>query len=381
MPVDLQLLLNGSAVSDDVFTAMVKLEVEENLDLPDAIQLVLNVSADDDGEPLFVSDPQFGPFANIAVVVTPDGGSAQCIFDGYLLSHHLHLETGTTASRLEAWGQDASWLMNLEEKIQEWVSVTDADAADSIFSDYGISPFSSNHDDDSPSHDDTGHSLMQRGTDIQFLRHLARRSGKLCRVACTDSPGQRTGYFCRPDLTGDAVAVLKLNGAEDERNVVALDLHWDATAPTEVKAAQSTFDDPDEDGATVDVSDSGLTPIDERGLADFTTKTMSVLMTTTVDDEDELSFRAEGLLVNAGWFARCEGETDAARLGVVLRAGDIVQFDGLGALNSGKYLVWSVRHTITVESHRMRFTVVRNAVGPDAQGAAASIESAVGALG
>jgi hypothetical protein len=148
-----------------------------------------------------------------------------------------------------------------------------------------------------------------------------------------------------------------------------------------VKAAQSTFDDPDEDGATVDVSDSGLAPIDERGLADFTTKAMSVLMTTTVDDEDELSFRAEGLLVNAGWFARCEGETDAARLGVVLRAGDIVQFDGLGALNSGKYLVWSVRHTITVESHRMRFTVVRNAVGPDAQGAAASIESAVGALG
>ena len=37
--------------------------------------------------------------------------------------------------------------------------------------------------------------------------------------------------------------------------------------------------------------------------------------------------------------------------------------NGAGSLNSGKYFVWSVRHTIDKDSHRMKFVLVRNAVG------------------
>ena len=40
-----------------------------------------------------------------------------------------------------------------------------------------------------PAHLPDGHTLFQRATDLQFLHGLARRSGKLCRVACTDTPG------------------------------------------------------------------------------------------------------------------------------------------------------------------------------------------------
>ncbi|MBK8211878.1 MAG: hypothetical protein IPK78_19985 [Rhodospirillales bacterium] len=43
--------------------------------------------------------------------------------------------------------------------------------------------------------------------------------------------------------------------------------------------------------------------------------------------------------------------------------GTIAQVDGAGQLHSGNYFVWSVRHTITAESHSMRFVLVRNAVG------------------
>lgn len=48
---------------------------------------------------------------------------------------------------------------------------------------------------------------------------------------------------------------------------------------------------------------------------------------------------------------------------MVLRAGDIVSIEGIGAVNSGNYYVWSVRHMITAGSHKMRFRLVRNAVG------------------
>src|SRR5437879_6283392 len=133
-----QLLLNGSPADDVLITALSSLEVEENADMPGGIQLKLPVDPTDKGDVNWVGDDRLAPFANLAVVATPEGGSKQCIFDGYVLSHQLHLETGTTSSTLEVWGQDASWLMNLEEKVREWVDVTDADVANDIFDAYGV---------------------------------------------------------------------------------------------------------------------------------------------------------------------------------------------------------------------------------------------------
>src|SRR5438132_4425127 len=118
--------------------------------------------------------------------------------------------------------------MNLEEKVREWVDMTDADVADTLFGAYGITPLQDNRDDDSPSHTEDGHTLMQRGSDIQFLRQLARRNGKLCRVNCADKPGKRTGYFAKPNLGGDPVLTLNLSDPTDW-TVHALDIEWDAT--------------------------------------------------------------------------------------------------------------------------------------------------------
>jgi len=336
--------------------------VEENAELPDAVQLTLTVNRTGDGDLDYPSDPRLGPLTNVAVVVQPEGGDSQCIFDGYVLSHQLHLETATTASMLKVWGQDASWLMNLEEKVKEWVNVTDADVANAIFNDYSFDPDPSNTDDDSPAHTEDGHSLMQRASDIQFLRSLARRNGKLCRVTCSATPGQYTGFFAKPDLTADPVVTLNLNDI-DAWNVSSLDISWEATRPTRVTGGQALFDDDDPDAASVDVTDSGLPLLDDNDLASFIGKPMTVLLSAPVDDAGEMQMRAESVLQEAGWFVRCEGEADVSRLHAVMRVATVVQIDGIGTMHSGRYLVWSVRHRINRDAHHMRFVLVRNAVG------------------
>lgn len=358
-----QLLLNGTAVEEELYSALSSLEVEENADLPGAIQLNLAVSRSEAEDLTFVNDVGLQPLANLAVVVAPEDQPDECIFDGYVLAHKLHLETGVTNSTLQVWGQDASWLMNLEEKTREWVDVTDASVANTIFSEYGIAPASENIEDDSPSHTEAGHSLMQRGSDIQFLRSLARRNGKLCRVVCTTTPGERSGYFASPKLEGAPILTLNLNDPE-AWTVRALDFDWDVTRPSAVKASQATFNDNDEDGVSGDASDSELPLLDERSLMDFAGKPMTILLTAPVDDAGELQLRAKSLLRESGWFVRCEGEVDVSRLNAILRVGAVIQIEGVGSLNSGKYYVWSVRHTITAEAHKMKFTLVRNAVGP-----------------
>lgn len=361
MPASYRIEFEGEEVGGELISGAGLLEVEENLETPSAFQLRVPVTRSADGDLSAVGERRFSPFAGVAVVVTPERGSPQCIFDGFVLSQRLHLAPGARDSTLEVWGEDASWLMNLEEKVKEWSDVTDADVATSIFGDYDIAPASGNSEDDSPSHTESKHTLMQRASDIQFLRMLARRSGKLCWVAAGAEPGARTGYFVKPSLQGEAAATLTLEGASG--NVSALDFQWEITRPSAVRARDAMFDSSDEDGVGGETSDSGLPLLSDRGLSDFAGKTMTVMLTATVDDAGELTTRAQSLLREAGWFVRCRGETELSRLGAVLRPGTVVRVDAAGSLNSGKYFVWSVRHVIDVTAHRMHFELVRNAVG------------------
>jgi hypothetical protein len=357
-----QILAAGSPVDASIYGALSAVEVEENADLPGAIQLSVGIAADGSGDLTYVNNSIFAPYSNLAVVVTADGQTPACIFDGYVLSHKLHLDRGMTACTLDVWGQDASWLMNLGETTKEWADVTDVSVASTVFGDYGITPAHDNAQDgdDTATHTESGHTLMQRASDIQFLRQLARRNGKLCRVFCNDQAGARIGYFARPDLSASPTLTLTLN--DPARSMLAeLDIEWDVTRPSEVVAGQDLFtgDTP----ARADVTQSGLPPLAANTLAAFAGKTMSALLTTTVDDNGELQMRAASLLREGGFFVRATGSVDLAALGVVLRVGKVVAVAGVGSVHSGNYYVWSVRHTIKQDSYLMAFVLVRNAVG------------------
>lgn len=356
-----QVIFDGTPADEGFYDGLSSVEVEENADLPDAVKLVLPLSTADD-DVTWVGDARVRPYAGIAVTATPDGGEPQCIFDGYVLSHHVHMQTGVTASTLDVWGQDASVLMGLEEKVREWSGMTDGAVANQVFSEYGFAAAPGNTADDSPAHTEDGHTLMQRGSDIDFLRRLARRSGRWCRVTCAAAAGRRTGFFAVPDLGGDPVVTLNLHDPE-KATVSALDFSWDIARPTAVRASQASLTDTG--AVTADTTQSGLRPLDARDAPSFAGRPTTVMLTTPADAA-ELPRRAAGVLRDAAWFARCEGTADLATLKTVLRVGSVVAVEGVGKLLSGAYLVRTVRHTITAERHTMAFALVRNAVGPAA---------------
>ena len=264
--------------------------------------------------------------------------------------------------------QDASWLMSLEEKTREWANTTDATTATAIFAEYGFSPSPGNFAEDSGVYTEDSHTLMQRGTDYDFLRGLARRSGRFFRVACGPVAGVRIGVFAKPDVSSKPVATIRPNDTEAP-NVSKMDFEWDIMRPTEARASQALFTDPSEDGASGDSIESGLSAMDERDLATFAGRPMKVLLTTAADNAGQLQQRTEALLRESQWFARCSGEADIASLRKLLRAGAIAKVETAGSVHSGKYLVWSVRHNIGQQSHKMNFQLVRNAMGPGPSGA------------
>src|SRR4051794_31607193 len=103
MPGSFQLLLGGTPADEPFYNALASLEVEENVDLPGAIQLSLPVDSTSGGDLSYAGDARLKPFAQLAVVVAPDSQASHCIFDGVVLSHKLHLQTGLTASTLQVW--------------------------------------------------------------------------------------------------------------------------------------------------------------------------------------------------------------------------------------------------------------------------------------
>ena len=112
-------------------------------------------------------------------------------------------------------------------------------------------------------------------------------------------------------------------------------------APTQVATRQASLTDADKDGTVADTSDSGLSALDDRDLATFAGRSSTVVLTAAADD-DELPGRAQGLLREAGWFARCEGTVDISMIKQVLRVGTVIAIENVGQLLSGKYLVRSV---------------------------------------
>ncbi len=356
-----QVLFDGTAVGDDVYDAIGALEVEENLNLPGALRLVLPVS-NDSGDLTWAGDTRIRPYANIAVVATPDGGSPQCVFDGYVISHAVHLQAGITASTVEVRAQDASVLMALDHKTREFAGMTDSAVAQEVFSGHGFTAADVNTADDSPAHTSPGHTLMQRGTDLEFLRRLARRSGRWMWVAAGATPGQRTGYFAVPDLSADPAVTIVMNDPATA-SVPSLDFTWDVSRPSSVFAAQSSLTDSDPSGVNADTTDSGLPLLGARGLREWAGRDVSTRLTTPGDTAD-LPGRAKALLRDAGWFAGCTGTAEMSRLQAVLRVGMVVAISDVGTLLSGNYLCTSVRHTIAANSHTMAFTLARNGVGP-----------------
>jgi hypothetical protein len=355
-------IIVGGQAATDLASAISELDVEENVDMPGAFLISLPVNRTSSGDYDLVNDTRLAPLSNVCITAAGSDGKTQCLIDGYVLSQTAHLDTGTTASTVKVWGQDASWLMNMTEQVKEWADVTDGAVANTIFGNYGMTPDSENLTDDSPAHTSDGHSLMQRGTDAQFLRLLARRNGKLFRVFCTDTPGQRTGSFAKPALDGDPAVTLTLNDAT-AATLDAVDITWDVMRPSATLARQELFTDSDQDGAGGTVSDSGLDALEAQNLAAFAGQAVTSVLTTTVDDGQELTERAQSVLIEAGWFVRCQGTADVGRVGSILRAGTVAQLDAAGSLHSGKYFVWSVRHKITAEKHTMDFVLMRNAVG------------------
>jgi phage protein D len=327
------------------------IEVEQRLGEPAAYRLRYPVDIDEGDLPLLV-EGRLGAGAKLSVLAGTEGGT-QCLVKGPVSGQQILFRHGGGDSVVDVLGGDASIAMDRETKAAVWTDATDSDVVDSIVSDYGWTPDIESTDAQATT---STHDLVQRASDLQFVRRLARRNG-YCFWLTAASDGTITAHFRRPRLDASPVATLRLN--REPPTCTQLSLTWDVERPTSAESEQvDLLDKSTIDGAS---SRSPLSALAATALADIVTDTRSIRVVVPADDAGALRARSEAALIEAGWFVRASCETTANLAGAAIQAGDLVTLEGLGSRHSGKYLVMAARHTIDAADHVIALELARNA--------------------
>ena len=300
-----------------------------------------------DGDLPALSAAAADPGATVTVVASGD-----LLVLGPVTGQRVHLSGEGETSWLDVMGGDRTLEMGQEAKITSWSAMRASDAVTAILAGYGFVPeVTSTGTVFSPA----GHDLVQRGTDLAFVRRLARQHGYLLWLSATPI-GLEIAHFGPPPVSGsgDVTLALHLDGAALDE----LDLAWASDRPT--SATASGVDTGTLETVDASVSESPLPAMAATGLAAANGGAWSTLTVAPGDDAATLTGPGQDVLTEADLFVRARAATSFPRVGRVIHAHTLVDLDGLGSRHSGTWLVASVRHLVDAVSHRMECTFVRN---------------------
>ena len=350
MPQGVAIRVNNAP--DELAASAASVEVTESIGQPTYYRL--DYSFDNEaGDFPMLTEGTFGPGSDLSVLVPAMVGS-ECLVKGPVYGQQIRFQHGGSGSILTVQGADSSIKLDREDKVVAWSNLTDSAAVSSILSEAGLV---SDIETTQAGHFEQKHTLIQRETDLMFIRRLARRNGFLFWVTCNEL-GVETAHFKRPPLDGEGECELIINLTDPKPNVTSLEINWDVERPTQTAATELDLNSKaDISGA---VQSSPLTALGGTPLGSIVTDAQVAHVTAPVDDSGDLQARSEGTLIDASFFLRATGSTTLSSLGKVLRSHTLVNLRGVGTRHSGLWFCSAVKHTIDSSEHRMDFDLIRN---------------------
>ena len=351
---NLKIEFSGSEIPE-LYNDLTSLEVELDEELAGMFRINVALLLQADGTWTYLDDDRLAIWKQVVITAGLEDNSEQLI-SGYITHIRPAFGSGLDDCSLDIWGMDASVLLGREDKLKDWPSHKDSDIASEIFSTHGLTP---KVEDTEVVHDEKVSTIIQRETDIQFLKRLALRNGFECFVDGS------TGYFQPPKLDGDPQKLLAVQFGDDT-NVNRFQLEVNALATANVTMSQVDHD-------TKEVLDSASSPGDQKALgasaadsflgAGMSSGVVAIGKTVTTGSA-EMTALCQGLYNEGEWFITGEGEVAANQYGNVLKPRAPVTIKGIGETYSGVYYVTYVNHVFTADGYIQHFRVKRNGLKP-----------------
>jgi hypothetical protein len=339
----------------DLYPDLLSLEVELDEELAGMFRLTVALRLHADGSWSYLDDDRLVPWQRVVITAGLASDTEQ-LLSGYITHLRPAFGDGLDQCQLEIWGMDASVLMDRDDVLQAWPNKKDSAIAGEVFQRHNLTPQVA---DTGVVHDEDVSTIIQRETDIAFLRRLAQRNGYECFV------DGDTGYFRPPAVDGSPQPVLAVQFG-DQTTVTRFALEVNALAPANVAMFQVDRLNKQELNASADslaLRQLGAKPISSF-LAGGMTPGQAYLGQAVTTGLPEMHALCQELYDRSNWFVTGEGEVDANGYGSVLKPRGIVLIKGVGETHSGMYYVSHVTHSFTADGYTQRFTVKRNALAP-----------------
>jgi hypothetical protein len=382
-----QLAFSDTPVESDFYGDIVSLQVDENSSIANTLRLKVATRLDDHGLWLYLDDIRFDLFTKVSFKVGFTGGDGLAgvlgslgsapggsndglipVFDGYVTSVDFDVGSEPGASAIEIGAMDTSVLMSLEEKTTTWKDVSDSDIAQAIIAKYVTAVQA---DSSLTVHQESDTTIVQRGTDVQFVRELAQRNGMEFYFETDQDSGSVTAYFQAPQLDATPQPDLAVQSGDDS-NLKSFAAHLTGQRPLAVKVAQ--IDVAQNSPNTTQVSNSQLSNLgasDANALiagplgslvTPADTQAQMLVLGPPTSDPTEMQTIAQSVRDEASWFISARGEINSEAYQTVLRPHRLVLVRGAGKAYSGKYYVTRVVHELKGDgSYVQNFEARRNA--------------------
>jgi len=354
------LLIDGAPASQELLQAIQQIEVEDHANMADMLRLRVVIGVKDGCSGWsFVDDDIFGRLVNIRISVAVGSGLAETLINAHVIETNATFANQPGSSILNVVAMDPTALMNLEEKVKPWPNMADSDVANSIFSspEYKFAPIV---DATSWRRQENDQTMIQRGTDIQFLQQLARRNGFEVYVETNGLTGIVEGHFHAPRLNLPPQGVLSVN-MRDATNVNSFNARFDMLRPTTAQATNLDVESREDQQAQANSSRQASLG---RETALSSQRQRRVLPSQTgLARAGELQAFAQAVADQSSLAITADGELNTVAYGGLIRAKRPILVRGAGKQFSGTYYVERVHHVLTPDSYKQNFTLRRNAVG------------------
>lgn len=338
--------------------------ITEEIGKGSTLHMVVALCRKDDGSWPHLEEAELGAWQRITVTVTV-GTHTDVLLDGYISDIHVTTTTQTATLKATFTVVDVSYVMGLRPKCKVWpAGKTYEDIAKEIVigKPYNLKAVTQENPPAAGSSPEP-RSVVQRSSDLDFLRELARRRGYEFYVMGA------TAYFRAPVLDGKRQKAIVSNFGE-KTNCETLEIFVNGSAPLKAIGARV---DP-YTGETVASQATSETGLPSLGSTDATAErtdtddsrvplTTVVVRRTPALSESELKAYLRGVMMRADFFLKAHGTLNALRYGAILRTRKIVSIFGFGKTYSGHYYVRKVIHTLTPRTYHMEFEAYRNRMG------------------
>lgn len=341
--------------ADDLYPDLIELEVDLDNELASMFRLKLTIALDGDGNWSYLDDQRLQAWKQISIKAGFEDDQDELI-SGYITHIRPLFDSNPSSCLVEIWGMDGSILMDREDKLKDWPNKKDSDIVSEIFAGYSLTP---DVEDTEIIHDEALSTIIQRESDMRFLKRLALRNGYECYVQ------GNTGYFKSADLDSEPQPLLSVQFGE-ETVVNNFSIEVNALSPSNVSMYQ--IDRMTKEVIETQIENSQQTNLGENDqtalLAPGMDPAVMYVSKNSSTGNPEMAALCQGIFHRGEWFVTAKGEIAGNQYGHVLRARQTVTIRGIGETYSGVYYVTNVTHSFGPEGYKQFFTCKRNGLSP-----------------